>query len=69
MAGLRGPAGSPCDSLLGAFVRLDVELTDGNAVRVELSRERYAALEPQIGETMFVAPRDLKVFLKSGANG
>jgi sulfate transport system ATP-binding protein len=48
---------------LGAFVRLDVALADGTAVRVELTRERYAALEPRIGETLFVAPRDLKVFL------
>jgi sulfate transport system ATP-binding protein len=48
---------------LGAFVRLDVELADGTAVRVELTRERYAALEPRIGATLFVAPRDLKVFV------
>jgi sulfate transport system ATP-binding protein len=48
---------------LGAYVRLDVSLADGTAVRVELSRERYAALEPRIGESLFVAPRDLKVFL------
>jgi sulfate transport system ATP-binding protein len=48
---------------LGASVRLDVELADSNSVRVELTRQRYAALEPRIGETIFVAPRDLKVFL------
>jgi sulfate transport system ATP-binding protein len=48
---------------LGAFVRLDVQLADGNVVRVELTRQRYAALEPQIGEAIFLAPRDLKVFL------
>ena len=47
---------------LGAFMRLDVALADGTDVRVELSRDRYAALEPRIGETLFVAPRDLKVF-------
>src|SRR5262249_972594 len=48
---------------LGGLVRLDVELTDGTDVRVELSRERYAELEPRLGEPLFVAPRDLKVFL------
>ena len=48
---------------LGAFVRLDVELADGNSVRVELTRQRYAALEPRVGDSIFVAPRDLKVFL------
>jgi sulfate/thiosulfate transport system ATP-binding protein len=48
---------------LGAFVRLEVELTDGTEVRVELSRERCAALDPRVGESLFVAPRDLKIFL------
>jgi sulfate transport system ATP-binding protein len=48
---------------LGAFVRLDVELSDGNYVRVEVMRQRYAALEPRIGETIFLAPSDVKVFV------
>ncbi len=49
---------------LGAFVRLDVTLTDGTGVRVEVSRERYAALEqPRAGTPLFVVPRDYKVFL------
>jgi sulfate/thiosulfate transport system ATP-binding protein len=48
---------------LGAFMRLDVALADGTDVRVELSRDRFVALEPRIGETVFVTPRDLKVFL------
>src|SRR5262249_37763908 len=47
---------------LGGLVRLDVALTDGTDVRVELSRDRYAALGPRIGETLYVAPRDVKVF-------
>jgi sulfate transport system ATP-binding protein len=47
---------------LGANVRLDVELADGTAVRVELGRERYAELEPRIGELLFAAPKDFKVF-------
>ncbi len=48
---------------LGAFVRLEIELADGTEVRVELSRERFAALEPRVGESLYVAPRDLKIFL------
>ncbi len=47
---------------LGALVRLDVELDDGTDVRVELSRERHAELEPRVGESLFVSPKDLKVF-------
>jgi sulfate transport system ATP-binding protein len=48
---------------LGAFVRVDVELADRNSVRVELTRQRYAAIQPRIGDAIFLAPRDLKVFL------
>jgi sulfate transport system ATP-binding protein len=47
---------------LGAIVRLDVALADGTDVRVELGRERYAAVDPRVGELIYVAPRDLKVF-------
>ena len=31
-------------------------------MRVELSRERYSELEPRIGESLYLSPRDLKVF-------
>ena len=49
---------------LGASVRLDVTLDDGTSVRVEVSRERYAALEqPQVGAPLFVSARDYKVFV------
>jgi sulfate transport system ATP-binding protein len=47
---------------LGGVVRLDVELSDGTGVRVEISRDRYAELDPRVGEALFVAPRDLKIF-------
>ncbi len=50
---------------LGAFVRLELELTNGTSVRVEISRERYAGLESRVGDSVFVSPRDLKVFLDS----
>jgi sulfate transport system ATP-binding protein len=48
---------------LGGFVRLDVELDDGTGVRVELSRSRFAELELHIGDSLYVTPRDVKVFL------
>ncbi len=48
---------------LGASVRLDIELTEGSTVRVELTRQRYASIEPRVGDSIFVAPGDLKVFL------
>ncbi|MFI5460271.1 MAG: sulfate/molybdate ABC transporter ATP-binding protein [Isosphaerales bacterium] len=55
---------------LGAIVRLDVKLTDGTGVRVELSRERYAAIdEPRVGAPLHVAPRDFRVFLDPSQPG
>ena len=48
---------------LGASVRLDIELNEGSTVKVELTRQRFAAIEPQVGDSIFVAPRNLKVFL------
>jgi sulfate transport system ATP-binding protein len=47
---------------LGAYVRLDAELADGECVRVDLGRERYAALKPRAGQRIFISPRDVKVF-------
>jgi ABC-type sulfate/molybdate transport systems ATPase subunit len=48
---------------LGSVVRLEIALSDDTDVRVELSRDRYAELEPQIGQALYLVPRDLKVFL------
>jgi sulfate transport system ATP-binding protein len=47
---------------LGGLVRLDVALVDGTDVRVELSRDRYSELDPRSGESLFLVPRELKVF-------
>ena len=47
---------------LGAIVRLDVALDDGTDVRIELGRDRYAALEPKLGEPLYVTPRDFTLF-------
>jgi sulfate transport system ATP-binding protein len=47
---------------LGGLIRLDVALSDGTAVRVELSRERFAELEPRVGESLYLSPRDPGAF-------
>jgi sulfate transport system ATP-binding protein len=47
---------------LGPLVRLAVELDDGMEVRVELTRDRYAALEPQVGSPYFLTAWESTVF-------
>ncbi|MCG3192509.1 MAG: Sulfate/thiosulfate import ATP-binding protein CysA [Thermoanaerobaculia bacterium] len=46
----------------GALVRID--LSDGElpSTRVELSRERFEALNPRIGDRLFVMPSEMRVF-------
>jgi sulfate/thiosulfate transport system ATP-binding protein len=43
---------------LGGLIRLDVALGDGRDARVELSRERFAELEPRVGEELYLSPRE-----------
>jgi sulfate transport system ATP-binding protein len=47
---------------LGGFARLDLVLTDGTNLHVQLSRERCLELGLADGDTVFVSPKDLKVF-------
>jgi sulfate transport system ATP-binding protein len=47
---------------LGALVRLDVKLEDGTDIRVEITRERYAELQPNVGADFFITPRESTVF-------
>jgi len=48
---------------LGAVVTLQVELTDGvGEVRVEITRERQSELQLTASDSIYVTPRDLKVF-------
>ena len=47
----------------GAVVRLDLVADDGQALKVEVARERYEELAPREGERLHVAPRRLRVFL------
>ena len=47
----------------GAVVKLELEREGTTVLRVDLSRERYAALSPQVGERLYVQPRRLRVFV------
>ena len=54
---------SCCGSLPWArSCRLDVRLDDGTDIRVELTRERHAALKPQVGSSFYVTARESTVF-------
>jgi sulfate transport system ATP-binding protein len=47
----------------GPVVKLELEGEGASVLRVDLSRERYAALSPQVGERLYVQPRRLRVFV------
>jgi hypothetical protein len=46
----------------GAVVKLELEAEHG-PLQVELGRERYEALRPQLGERLFVRPQKVRVFV------
>lgn len=49
---------------LGAIVRLELTETEtGNVVEVELSREQYSQGNYKIGETIYIKPKNIRVFL------
>ena len=51
---------------IGSLVRLELERNDTNAhIEAELSRERFDLLKLTEGETVYVKPRHLRVFLES----
>jgi sulfate transport system ATP-binding protein len=47
---------------IGASVRLDLKLSDGTNLDVEITRERAQELALSHGDDLFVIPKDLKVF-------
>jgi sulfate transport system ATP-binding protein len=49
-------------SLAGAVCRLELTRESGPSVKVEISRERYEALRPTLGERFWVKPQKLQVF-------
>jgi sulfate transport system ATP-binding protein len=52
---------------LGGLVRLDLTLTDGTSLNVQLTREQCLQLNLADGDDVFVSPRDWKVFHESPA--
>jgi sulfate transport system ATP-binding protein len=47
----------------GAVVRLQLEGADGALLHVEMPRDRHEALLPQLGERLYLRPRQVRVFL------
>ena len=52
---------------LGGHVRLDVVLFDGTALHVQITRQRSLELRLAAGETVYLSPKDLKVFREAKA--
>jgi sulfate transport system ATP-binding protein len=52
---------------LGAYVRLELVLDDGTNLLVQLSRERSLELQLVQGESVYVTPKDMKVFHESAS--
>jgi sulfate transport system ATP-binding protein len=50
----------------GALVKIELVGEDGRMLQVEMPRERYLELRPQLGERLYVKPRNLRVFLDTG---
>ncbi|MGH9782862.1 MAG: sulfate/molybdate ABC transporter ATP-binding protein, partial [Terriglobia bacterium] len=52
--------------LIGPLVRLELVLPGGEPLEAELTKEGYRELRLQPGTRVFVRPRNLKIFLRSG---
>lgn len=48
----------------GPLVKLELGAPWGDAVQVSLSRERYLELNLAVGQSVYVTPKDLKVFVE-----
>ena len=49
--------------LLGATVRLEVDVAEQDSVEVELTRERFMQGQWQVGETVHLLPREARVYI------
>lgn len=50
---------------VGSVVKLELQRKDtGDLLEAELTRQQYQQLKPQLGETIFVTPRKLRVFVE-----
>jgi sulfate transport system ATP-binding protein len=54
-------------TLAGAVVRLELEGEEGALLQVEIPRDRHEALQPALGERLYLRPRQVRVFLDEGA--
>jgi sulfate transport system ATP-binding protein len=52
----------------GPLVKVEVVAEWGDPVRIEMTQERFKALQLTKGESVFVIPKDVKVFEKKAAN-
>jgi sulfate transport system ATP-binding protein len=50
----------------GAIVKLELLDDDRKLLQVEVSRDHYDALNPKMGERLYVRPRKLRVFVGQG---
>ncbi len=49
--------------MVGAVVKIEVAGTDGRPIQVELGRERYQTIRAIIGESVYVKPSHVRVFM------
>jgi sulfate transport system ATP-binding protein len=49
--------------VVGAIVKIEVTDADGRPIQVELGRERYQVIRAIIGESVYVKPRHVRVFM------
>ena len=47
----------------GAVIKLELEDGESRLVQVEITREQYEALHPKAGESLYVKPRQVRVFV------
>jgi sulfate transport system ATP-binding protein len=46
----------------GAVAKIGLVAKDGHAIQVDLAPQRFAELKLQLGETVYVLPRKVRVF-------
>jgi sulfate transport system ATP-binding protein len=50
-------------NLVGAVAKLELEDAEARLVQVEATRGQFDALKPQLGERLFVRPRQVRIFV------
>jgi hypothetical protein len=52
--------------MAGAIVKIEVMDADRRPIQVELGREQYERIRVIIGETVYLKPRRVRVFMEDG---